>query len=78
MIVGNTQHFSIAKFFYLSFVTIKVYDVLGNEVATIVNEEKPAGSYEVEFDGTGLTSGIHFYQLSAQNYIKTLKMMFIK
>jgi hypothetical protein len=44
-------------------VTLKVYDVLGNEIATLVNEEKPAGTYEVEFDGADLPSGIYFYQL---------------
>jgi len=47
-----------------SLVTLKVYDVLGNEVTTLVNEEKPAGSYEVEFSADGLTSGIYFYKLS--------------
>ncbi len=41
-------------------VLLKVYDVLGNEVATLVNEEKPAGTYEVEFNANGLTSGIYF------------------
>src|SRR5690606_24928583 len=41
-------------------VTLKVYDVLGNEIATLVNEEKPAGIYEVEFDGSMLSSGIYF------------------
>ncbi len=41
-------------------VTLKVYDVLGNEVATLVNEEKPAGTYEVEFNAVILTSGIYF------------------
>ena len=45
-------------------VTLKVYDVLGNEVATLVNEEKSAGSYEVEFSADGLTSGIYFYKLT--------------
>ena len=53
----------------MGFVTLKVYDVLGKEVATLVNEEKPAGSYEVEFNSvetlhsTSLPSGIYFYQL---------------
>ncbi|MBE0570689.1 MAG: T9SS type A sorting domain-containing protein [Ignavibacteriaceae bacterium] len=46
------------------FTTLKVYDVLGNEVVTLVNEELAAGEYEVEFDGSKLTSGIYFYKLS--------------
>ena len=66
----------------ISFVTLQVYDVLGNEIATLVNEEKPAGSYEVEFDGTsaanGLPSGIYFYQLTAGSYSATKKMILIK
>ena len=62
----------------MSFVTIKVYDVLGNEIATIVNEEKTIGSYEVEFDASELTSGIYFYQLKADNYIETKKMVLLK
>ena len=59
-------------------VTLKIYDVLGNEIATLVNEEKPAGSYEVEFDGTNLTSGIYFYQLRAGEFIQTKKMLLLK
>jgi len=62
----------------LSFVTIKVYDVLGTEFAVLVNEEKPAGSYEVEFNGTELTSGIYFYQLRAGNFVETKKMVLLK
>jgi len=70
----------------LSFITIKIYDVLGNEIATIVNEEKPAGSYEVEFDGDGLTSGIYFFRLQAgspsagsgQSFVETKKMVLLK
>ena len=60
------------------FVSLKVYDVLGNEVATSVNEEKPAGTYEVEFNGTGLTSGIYFYQLQAGAFVETKKMILLK
>jgi hypothetical protein len=60
------------------FITIKVYDVLGNEVVILVNEEKPAGEYEVEFDGTGLTSGIYFYQLKAGSYFRSMKMVLLK
>ena len=59
-------------------VLLKVYDVLGNEVATIVNEEKPAGSYEVEFKGNNLSSGVYFYQLRAGSFIQTKKMLMIK
>ncbi len=62
----------------LSFVTIKVYDVLGSEVITLVNEEKPVGSYEVEFDGKDLTSGVYFYRLQAGSFIETKKMILIK
>ena len=60
------------------FVSLKVYDVLGNEVATLVNEEKPAGSYKVEFDGTDLTSGIYFYKLQARIFAETKKMILLK
>jgi photosystem II stability/assembly factor-like uncharacterized protein len=60
------------------FVTLKVYDLLGREVATLVNEEKPAGEYEVEFDGFALPSGIYFYQLKAGQYSETKKMILLK
>ncbi len=59
-------------------VTLKVYDVLGNEIATLINEEKPIGEYEVEFNGEGLTSGIYFYQLKTNNFIQTKKMLLLK
>jgi len=59
-------------------VTLKVYDVLGNEVATLVNEEKPAGSYEVEFPAEGLTSGIYFYKFQAGSFVETKKMILMK
>ena len=60
------------------FIQLKVYDVLGNEVATLVNEEMPAGSYEVKFDASGLTSGIYFYKLQAGSMVETKKMILIK
>ena len=60
------------------FVSLKVYDLLGNEVATLVNEEKPAGEYEIEFNAESLPSGIYFYQLNAGNYIDTKKMVLLK
>ena len=58
--------------------TLKVYDVLGNEIATLINEEKPAGEYEVEFNATGLPSGIYFYQIKVGLFIQTKKMVLIK
>jgi hypothetical protein len=57
---------------------IIIYDVLGREITTLVNEEKPAGTYEVEFDGTGLPSGVYFYQLKAENFIETKKMILLR
>ncbi len=57
---------------------LKVYDVLGNEVATLVNEEKPAGNYEVEFNGEGLSSGIYFYRLYVGSFIETKKMVLLR
>ena len=60
------------------FVSLKVYDVLGNEVATLVNEEKPAGSYEVKFDAAGLSSGIYFYKLQAGSLVETKKMILLR
>ena len=62
----------------LSFVTIKVYDVLGNKIATLVNEEKPTGSYEVELNAITLPSGIYFYQLQVGSFVETKKMVLMK
>jgi len=59
-------------------VQLKVYDVLGNEITTLVSEEKPAGSYEVEFNASLLPSGVYFYQLKAGSYIETKKMILMK
>ncbi|MCC6253620.1 MAG: T9SS type A sorting domain-containing protein, partial [Ignavibacteriaceae bacterium] len=58
--------------------TLKVYDVLGNEVATLVNEYKTAGSYEVEFNASSLSSGVYFYRLQAGSFVQTRKMILIK
>ena len=60
------------------FVQLKVYDILGNEVATLVNEEKSAGTYKTEFNGKNLSSGIYFYQLKAGNFIATKKLLLLK
>ena len=59
-------------------VTLKVYDILGREVATLVNEERISGSYEVEFDGSNLSSGVYFYRMRAGDFIDTKKFVLIK
>ena len=58
--------------------TLKIYDVLGNEVATLVDEYKPAGKYEVEFSAASLPSGVYFYQLKAGEFISVKKMILLK
>jgi hypothetical protein len=59
-------------------VVLKVYDILGKEISTLVNEKLQPGSYEVEFDGSNLPSGVYFYKLSAGNYVGTKRMILIK
>ena len=59
-------------------VSLKVYDVLGNEVATLINEEKSAGSYEVEFNASSFPNGVYFYQLRAGYFVQTKKMVLLK
>ncbi len=60
------------------FTTLKVYDILGNEVASLVNEKREAGSYEVNFSGDGLSSGVYYYKLSSGSFSDTKKMMLVK
>jgi endo-beta-N-acetylglucosaminidase D len=59
-------------------VTIKVYDILGNEVAILVNEDLAPGKYEIEFDASNFSSGIYFCQLRASSFIKTKKMILLR
>lgn len=61
-----------------SFVTIKVYDVLGKEVATVVNEQKSPGTYNINFNASGLSSGIYYYRLTSGNFSETKKMILLK
>jgi hypothetical protein len=60
------------------FVSLKVYDVLGSEVTTLVNENKPAGNYEISFDASYLSSGIYFYKLQAGSFVETKKMILLR
>lgn len=59
-------------------VAIKVYDVLGNEVANLVNEEKPAGSYKISFNASNLPSGVYYYKLTSGSFVETKKMVLLK
>jgi hypothetical protein len=80
---STTIKFTIAEF---GFTILKVYDILGNEVATLINEGKPAGTYEVEWNASGLPSGVYFYHLrvndpstgSGRSFIETKKMVLMK
>jgi hypothetical protein len=78
---STTIHYSIAK---REYVTIKVFDIIGNEVAALVDEFKPAGHYEVDFStvetrhGVSLPSGVYFYQLRTESFVQTRKMILIK
>jgi subtilisin-like proprotein convertase family protein len=61
-----------------SFVKITVYDILGKQVQTLVNEQKKAGSYALEINASGLASGVYFYKIEAGTFVATKKMMLIK
>lgn len=67
--------------FYLpnrTWVQLKIYDLLGNEIIGLIDEEKDAGSHQVIFDGSKLSSGIYFYKLTTNNFVETKKMTLIK
>ena len=61
-----------------SITILKLFDVLGNEVVTLINEEMQAGSYETEFNANDLSSGIYFYQLRAGSFTDTKKMILLR
>ena len=62
----------------LAQVELKVFDILGRALISLVNKEQPAGSYEVEFNASKLSSGVYFYKLQAGDFIQTKKMMLLK
>ena len=72
---STTIQFSLPK---SGDVTLKIYDILGREVATLLNEEKMAGSYQVTFNASGLSTGIYFYRIQAGSFVETKKMIFLK
>jgi hypothetical protein len=59
-------------------VTLKIYDITGKEIQTLVNESLKPGSYEVTFDGSQLPSGVYFYRLITEGFSETKKMLMIK
>ena len=61
-----------------AFTSLKVYSILGEEVATLINEEKTSGVYEINFDATNLTSGTYLYRLQAGAYVETRKMILLR
>jgi photosystem II stability/assembly factor-like uncharacterized protein len=72
---STTINYTVPK---KSFVTIKVYDILGREVKTLINDEKPAGNYSVNFAANNLASGIYFYTIKAGSFVQTKKMVLLK
>jgi hypothetical protein len=63
---------------YSSQVVIKVFDTLGNEIETLVNEERPVGRYEITWYAEGLPSGVYFYRLRTNEFVETKKMILLK
>jgi len=59
-------------------VELKVFDILGREVISLVNEEQPSGKYEIVFDATSISTGIYFYRLQAGSFVETKKMVLMK
>jgi len=72
---GTTIEFALPK---SSPVTLKIFDMLGREVATLVNESMAAGVHKITFDARALTSGVYFYRLEAEGFIQTRRLMFLK
>ena len=71
----TTIHYSVGTYGHTS---LRVFDVLGREVAILVNEAKPAGSYEVTFDASSLASGMYFYRLEAGAFREVKKLILLK
>jgi hypothetical protein len=59
-------------------VSLRIFNLLGREVATLVNENKPAGNYQVTWNASTMSSGVYFYQLKSGNFVETKKMLLLK
>ncbi|MCP5062900.1 MAG: T9SS type A sorting domain-containing protein [Ignavibacteriae bacterium] len=66
------------KYSFITNVKLKVYDILGKEVATLINKQQKSGNHEVIFDATNLSSGVYYYQLKSGKFIETKKMIILK
>jgi hypothetical protein len=71
----TTIRYSVSE---LTKISLRVFDILGNEIATLVNEEKLAGTYEIDFNAQHLSSGIYFYRLQAGSFVETKKMILLR
>ncbi|MBK9331774.1 MAG: T9SS type A sorting domain-containing protein [Ignavibacteria bacterium] len=71
----TTIKFSVSK---QGLITLKVFDILGNEVKTLVNDLRNAGEHSVVFDGAGIASGIYFYKLVSGEFAETKRMILLK
>ena len=72
---SSTIKYAVANKQYVS---IKIFDVIGNEIATLVNEEKPAGTYEVEFNAANISAGVYYYSIVTEGFVQTKKMILLK
>ena len=72
---GTSINYSVPK---TQFVSLKVFDILGRQVASLVNEEKPSGNYSIKFNANKLASGLYIYQLKAGEFFKSAKMVLLK
>lgn len=72
---STTIYFSLPQY---QFVTLKIYDILGREISTLINEEKQPGNYKETFDGSNLSSGVYYYQMKAGKFVETKKLILLK
>ena len=74
----NGTEFDVAEIANLEFVSLKIFDVLGRDVATLMNEKKPKGNYNVTWDASHMPSGVYFYRLTTDNFSQVKRMLLIK
>jgi len=72
---STTIHFELPR---AAHVILKVYNILGEEVVTLIDEEKAAGKYDIQFEGARFTSGVYFYRLTSGDFVSTKKLILIK